>query len=214
METRPFLIEACVETLEQAIIAERDGADQLELCSRLDLDGLTPSPELILQVVQAVSIPVRVMIRHRPGDFDYDESEVKAIIDDVLVVCKHNIDGVVFGAVLDRKLNLELIGKIASAARLPITVHKAIDSVDDPVNEIRRLKSVEGVTHVLTSGGSATAMDGTDVIREMVKVAASDLSIIAAGKITPANRDEVYDLTSAPVLHGKKIAGWYSDQHR
>ena len=34
--------EACVETVEEAIKAEANGADQIEFCSRLDLDGLTP----------------------------------------------------------------------------------------------------------------------------------------------------------------------------
>ena len=37
-----MLVEACVETLEEALQAEKNGAHRIELCSRLDLDGLTP----------------------------------------------------------------------------------------------------------------------------------------------------------------------------
>ena len=43
--------EACVETVEQAIKAEKNGADQIELCSRLDLDGLTPDFDVIRKVL-------------------------------------------------------------------------------------------------------------------------------------------------------------------
>ena len=40
-EQKDIFLEACVETLEEAILAEKRGANRLEICSRLDLDGLT-----------------------------------------------------------------------------------------------------------------------------------------------------------------------------
>ena len=40
-------IEFCVTSIEGAIAAEQFKADRIELCSRLDLDGLTPSLNLI-----------------------------------------------------------------------------------------------------------------------------------------------------------------------
>lgn len=42
-----YIKEACVEGLTQSINAENKGADRLELCARLDLDGLTPDIETI-----------------------------------------------------------------------------------------------------------------------------------------------------------------------
>ena len=55
--------EACVESLEQAILAEERKADRVELCSRLDLDGLTPNRLTIDRTIKSLSIPVKVMIR-------------------------------------------------------------------------------------------------------------------------------------------------------
>ena len=40
--------EVCVDSLEEALKAEKNGANRIELCGRLDLDGLTPSRELII----------------------------------------------------------------------------------------------------------------------------------------------------------------------
>ena len=67
--------EACVETVEQAIKAEKNGADQIELCSRLDLDGLTPDFDVIRKVLSLIKIPVKVMIRCRSGNFYFNESK-------------------------------------------------------------------------------------------------------------------------------------------
>ncbi len=67
-----YLREACVESLEQAFIAEKNGADRIELCTDLDVEGLTPSRELILSVKSQLNIPVHVMIRPRAGDFVYN----------------------------------------------------------------------------------------------------------------------------------------------
>ena len=45
--------------------AEIRGADRIELCSRLDLDGLTPSKELVKRLVSDLTIPIKVMVRPR-----------------------------------------------------------------------------------------------------------------------------------------------------
>ena len=46
-----FTKEACVDNIDDAINVEKNGANQIELCSRLDLDGLTPNKKLILQTI-------------------------------------------------------------------------------------------------------------------------------------------------------------------
>ena len=70
-----YLKEACIETLREAKVAEQLGADRLEYCSSLDLDGLTPLYEDIILAKKDISIPLMVMIRPRDGDFEYNEEE-------------------------------------------------------------------------------------------------------------------------------------------
>ena len=72
---KTFLFELCVESLDAALAAERGGADRIELCARLDLSGITPGERLITATLQALSIPVHVLIRPRGGNFVYSAEE-------------------------------------------------------------------------------------------------------------------------------------------
>jgi copper homeostasis protein len=72
----PLLLEVCVDTFEAAKHAVAHGAHRLELCSRLDVGGLTPSDELINQSLTELPLPLHIMIRPRDGDFCYNETEV------------------------------------------------------------------------------------------------------------------------------------------
>lgn len=63
------LLEICIDSVESAIKAEKAGADRLELCENLLQGGVTPSAGKILRVIQAATIPVRVLIRPRAGNF-------------------------------------------------------------------------------------------------------------------------------------------------
>ena len=58
-----MFIERCVTTLAEAEQAVAEGADRLELCSALELDGLTADRKVFLDIKKSVDIPVRVMLR-------------------------------------------------------------------------------------------------------------------------------------------------------
>ena len=64
-----MLVEVCANSLESALVAERAGADRIELCCELAVGGLTPSYGLLKAVKNQVQIPVHVLIRPRSGDF-------------------------------------------------------------------------------------------------------------------------------------------------
>jgi len=48
------LLEICIDNYDDALIAIEGGADRLECCSRLDLDGLTPDIGMV-RSIQAIS---------------------------------------------------------------------------------------------------------------------------------------------------------------
>jgi copper homeostasis protein len=60
-----MVIEVIAQSVADAVAAESGGADRLELVRELERDGLTPPPELVRAVREAVRIPVYVMVRPR-----------------------------------------------------------------------------------------------------------------------------------------------------
>jgi copper homeostasis protein len=202
-----FIKEACVDTLENALRAQKYGATRIELCSRLDLDGLTPTLDLMASVIEKLTIPVHVMIRPRPGNFQYSSQEIATMKNEIRLCKRFNADGVVVGALTeDGKVDLPLLQLLAQeAAPLKVVFHKAIDTSADILHAVRDIRSVAGVTGILTSGGCATAIEGMPVIRKMMDEAGSELEIIVAGKVTVHNLRVLHETLGAKAYHGKKI---------
>ena len=203
-----YIKEACVENLFQVEKAKMKGADRIELCDRLDLDGTTPSRDLVL-VAQRTGLPVRVMIRPRGGDFVYSEDELNEMINSIKLCKDLGVEGVVLGILeKDDNMNFQQIQRLAKiASPLKVVVHKAIDDTPNPVDAVQKLTEIKEVSAVLTSGGKATALEGWKILRQMLEIAGGKLEIVAAGKITDENIDEVHHLIGADAYHGKKIVG-------
>ena len=206
---RNIVKEACVERLDEAILAEKNGAHRIELCSRLDLDGLTPHRNMIKDVINSVKIPVKVMIRPRAGNFIYHVQELDIMKDDILYCKRVNASGIVLGVLKEDKTVDLIATRLLSdvAAGLEITFHKAIDEVGSIFTEIDRLRNIQEVTSILTSGAANSAMEGSDTLKEMVTRYKGQLTIIAAGKITEQNIVKVHELIGAQEYHGRKIVG-------
>lgn len=207
MTTIKLILEACVETLEDALLAEDKGANRIELCSELDQDGLTPSRELIAQCVYYLSIPVMAMVRPRGGDFVYSEAEIMQMEAEIEFFKQAGVAGVVFGLLTkDDKIDIENTRRLAKlASPLEVTFHKAIDYTCDILKSFQELNAIEGITRVLTSGGMDTAWNGREVLKQMQILSDRKIKIIAAGKVVPQNRIQIAEFTGINELHGKKI---------
>ncbi|MFY9153024.1 MAG: copper homeostasis protein CutC [Prolixibacteraceae bacterium] len=202
-----LIFEACVESLDEAIAAEEAGAHRIELCSALDQEGLSPSQELTLACLEQLSIPLMAMVRPRGGDFVYSEDEIREMENEIDFFKEAGVAGVVFGLLTDLHfidvVNLERL--VRRAHPLEITFHKAIDYSYDVLKSFQELNNIYGITRVLTSGGMDTAWHGRLVIKEMNELPGRRIQVIAAGKITPENRDEIIEATGVTELHGRHI---------
>jgi len=199
--------EACVETLDEALMAQTNGADRIELCSRLDLDGLTPEEDLIKACQDQLKIPIKVMIRPRSGDFIYTESELKDIYKSISLCKSLGIPEIVFGAeTISYDLDLNIISEIAVRAYpMPVTIHKVIDRVRNPILDILKLKHFRNVKSILSSGQANTAEEGIDNLIKMKSACANRFTLIAAGKITRDNIDSLHAKLDLKEYHGRKI---------
>jgi len=199
--------ESCVETYDEAINAENRGADRIELCSRLDLDGLTPSKELVKTLVNDLTIPIKVMVRPRSGDFCYNDKEIMQMHNDILDFKTLGVFGVVFGVLRhDKSVNINIVNDLVSTSNgMDITFHKAIDEAIDVLDAYRNLISNTKISSVLTSGGTKSAVLGYKMLRKMLNIKSDRVKIIIAGSITYENLPEVHDLIGGVEYHGRRI---------
>ena len=201
--------EACVESFLEAKLAQDRGATRIELCSDLANDGLTPDFEILKKACSELDITVMVMARPRAGNFVYSSDEIEAMKAAIDQAKKAGANGVVFGLLTpDNKIdeaNTRLLAEYA--APLPVTFHKAIDEMENPVEGVRVLKTIPNIKRILSSGGKATALEGQEVIRKMITEAEGKITILVAGKVTNENVSEIQQITGTTELHGRKIVG-------
>ena len=206
---KKIFIECCVESYDEARLAEKKGADQIEVCSDLKNDGLTPDLQLVEKIINKISIPIKVMIRPRVGNFYYSNSEMLTIKDEIRNFKSIGIDHIVFG-VLDKNnmVNIDHVKKISEwSATMEITFHKAIDRSADFFSDIEALVKTKRIDSLLTSGRSRTAETGSNIIKKVINNYGKEIKIISAGKITYKNLNAIHKKIGGTYYHGKKILG-------
>ena len=198
--------EKCIGSFLEALEAQVLGAERVELCDNLTEGGTTPSYGTIKMVVEKLNIPAFVIIRPRGGDFYYTPEEIEIMKEDIKICKELGVKGVVIGALNgDNTINYDAIKDMIDLAKpMSITFHKAIDELENPVTEVKKLANL-GVNRILTSGTKETALEGKNILREMIKEAGEDTIIIVAGKVTKDNLNEISNLIPAKEYHGKKI---------
>ena len=199
--------EVCVDSLEDAIKAEKNGANRIELCGRLDLDGLTPSRDLISNAFSILKIPIRVMIRPKHPSFEYSEEEINTMIDDIKFCKSLGVDGVVFGC-LDENSNFQMdqINRLSIIAKpLNVIIHKAIDYTNSVLDSLSLISKNSNINGVLTSGGERFAINAVETLKKMLVLVPDKFEIIMAVGITFENFESLHALSNGKYYHGKKI---------
>ncbi len=181
-------VEICLQDATGAQVALDGGATRVELCSALEIGGLTPSAGTIAAVRALTDRAdfLQVLVRPRPGGYVYTPSELAVTCADVAAAVDAGADGVVVGALTpERTIDEEAMSRLVDAARgRTVTFHRAIDVVSDRPAALRTLIGL-GVDRVLTSGGADRAPDALAELAEMVAVADGRLQVMAGGGILP-----------------------------
>jgi len=200
-----ILLEVAIESEEDARVAQRAGADRLELCASLNVGGLTPSLLAIKNVIHQTSLPVVVMIRPRPGDFDYTDEEVARMTEDIVAARHAGAAGLVFGALRDDDtLHLDYMQCLVEACHeCPAICHRAFDFVRDPFQTLEQLIDL-GVTRVLTSGqqDDVSTPNALDLVRRLREQTLGRIEILPGGGVRPHNVVEVIRRTGCNQIHG------------
>ena len=179
-----MILEVIATCVEDAVIAEANGADRLELITAMTEGGLTPGIGMVQQVTRAVKIPVNVMVRPHSRSFVYGKADLQTMVAEVQAIRETMATGIVIGMLkANHTIDEAALEKMLSAASgLDVTFHRAFDELKDQVAGIRSLQQYPQISRVLTSGGPKPAPEAVPEIRELVQEASREKSLhILAG---------------------------------
>tara|TARA_B100000575_G_scaffold150619_1_gene120055 strand:- start:1755 stop:2474 length:720 start_codon:yes stop_codon:yes gene_type:complete len=182
-------IEICCTSIDAALLAQNYGASRIELCSELFLGGITPSIGLIESCTKELKIPIRVLLRPRGGDFNYNDNEIKVLVNDVIRLKDLGVEGIAIGLVDEKgSIPLKKLDKILNIidGNMNLTFHKAFDYLKKPILELKTLIEF-GFDTILTSGGKNSAEEGISFINRLRNVANGNLTIMPGGGINSEN---------------------------
>ena len=204
-------LEVCCGDLQSVQAAVEGGAHRIELCQALELDGLTPSKEMMESAI-AMGVPVQVLIRPRKGNFLYSRDEVLCMQHDIRQARQLGVAGVVIGALKpDGNIDEDVVRCLVDEAEgLSITFHRAFDVCTHPEEALEQIISL-GCHRLLTSGQAPTAEQGIPMLKRLVKQSAGRLIIMPGAGVNPQNARHILSETGAHEIHGSLRKGGHTD---
>ncbi|KAJ2996590.1 hypothetical protein HDV02_006352 [Globomyces sp. JEL0801] len=195
------VLEVCLESVESAIIAEKNGAHRVELCANLLEGGTTPSKDPNHGDDQTkVAL---LSLKTRGGDFCYSDIEFNIMKDDILLCKEMGVAGVVFGILspdgsIDKHRTAELV---QLASPLDVTFHRAFDVSKDWQIALEDLIEIGGIKRVLTSGQDSSVLEGLDVLKSLCLQAKNRITILPGGGVTVRNLTKILDELPIKEIH-------------
>lgn len=197
-----FTLEIAVFNIQSALLAEKAGANRIELCENPFDGGTTPSYGTLKTVREKISIPVFPIIRCRGGDFFYTDDEFAVMQKDVLLCKDLDFDGVVIGmlnrnAGVDKERTKRLV---ELAYPLDVTFHRAFDRAKNPLQSLEDIIEC-GCQRILTSGQVPNAFDGKELIKQLIEQADDRIIIMPGSGVRSNNIKQLAAYTGAKELH-------------
>lgn len=192
------LLEIACFNIESCLIAQKAGAHRIEFCNDYQSGGLTPSFQDIAKARQLIKIPLHVIIR-------FKKDEIKQMEEAIWFCKKFNIDGVVFGILKEKTIDiLSCVKLVELAGTMACTFHRDIDKCTNIFESVEQLIDI-GFTNVLTSGGKQNAKEGIETIAKLQEKYGDKINILAVGGIRPDNLTEIKEKTHCSNFHSAAL---------
>lgn len=201
------ILEVIACSVEDAMEAERGGASRLEIIRDFERGGLTPPLELVQDIVAAVSVPVRVMLRESDGYTVASEDEIERLCQSAHDFSALRIDGIVLGFLRDGEIDVGLTQRVlACAPNLKATFHHAFEEAIDPFSSIKKLKRLVQVDRILVSGGSGDWSQKIARLARYERAARPQINILAGGRLNKEAIRAVREATGIREFHVGRAA--------
>lgn len=196
------MLEVCAASLDSVLEAAKGGAGRIELCRALELDGLTPSQEDILEARKIEGIRLHVLIRPREGNFVYTEEEFDTMHTQIAFCKEAGVDGVVIGALTpEGDIDVTHCRALVEAARpMAVTFHRAFDHCRHPETALEQIIALS-CERLLTSGQAPTAAEGIPLLSRLNQLAAGRLIVMPGAGVNPSNAAHILNETRCHEIH-------------
>jgi copper homeostasis protein len=176
------VLEVIACSVADAIEAEKGGAMRLEVIRDFAHGGMAPPVELVRDILDAVSVPLRVMVRESESYGVVDDKEIERLCSLVREFALLEIDGLVLGFLRDEQVDSELVQRVLSCAPgLKATFHHAFEETRDSSEAIETLKSIGQVDRILTAGGQGDWSQKTERLGSYQQMGKPEITILAGG---------------------------------
>ena len=203
----PLRLEVIVQSLADAMEAQAGGADRLEVVRELERDGLTPPLDLVRAIRSEVPLPLRVMVRESDGFSVTGPRELVALQRAFADLADLGVHGAVVGFAQEGALDLDLIASVlAVAPGLPVTLHRAFDSVVDPEAAIADALAFPQIDRVLTSGGSGDWTERCERLTAWSRRAGPRITFLPGGGVDEAALTALAKCPAITEVHVGKAA--------
>jgi copper homeostasis protein len=197
-----ILLEIVALSSQDCVASEKGGADRIELCAGIEIGGVTPPFDVLIEAKQRVNVPVMALVRPRGGDFCYSDEEFAQMLRDAKLLLQQGVAGIVFGILRpDAKVDTERCREmLAIVGGKQAVFHRAFDVVANPLQALDQLIDM-GFSRVLTSGQQKTALEGANLIRELIARSRGRIEILPGGGVRRHNVRPLVKMTNCRQVH-------------
>lgn len=208
-----MLVEVCAGSLQDCLVAQKCGADRIELNQGLHLGGLTPSLSTLCLAKEKVSLPIICMVRPRGAGFCYSLTDRQVMFHEAKLLLENGADGIAFGFLtkyreIDRELTQQMI-ELIHAYQKEAVFHRAFDCVRDFDEAFDLLISLQ-CDRVLTSGGENNAEQGIKRLKEWQQLYGKQIELLMGAGINSSNIKKLQKETTIQQCHAS-FKEWFFD---
>lgn len=199
-------LEIIVETLEDALGAEKGGATQLDLKAHYPCSGITPSIGTVTTIFKKVKIPIVMMIRPHARAFQASSGDLEIASADIQAARAIGVKDFMFGF-LTPELEIDInasktLRRVAEGCR--IHIHLGWELCRDPWQTLNTI--IDLGFHSIHTGGLSTqgkafggsALDSAENIKRIAEVINGRMEIFLAGSVSAENAADLIHATGIP----------------
>lgn len=174
------ILEVIVTSVEEAREAAAGGADRLEIVRSLDQGGLTPSLPVVEQILSAVPLPARVMLREANSMTVANGEELFRLVTLAKSFSRLPAEGLVLGFIQEGAIDTAALSAIlAEIPQHRVTFHRAFEHVDAPLAALGVLKNFRQIDRILVRVGEDGSAIDLPALKTWQHFAATQIQFVA-----------------------------------